>query len=504
MFDEPGIEVEFDYDVLAKAGPIRTVAPEQLHGKRVYVYRNLHNGLFSVWHQGRVLAHVPEIHLKDAEFRVRESGRQKVLREKKKNVHAFVVGTVDSTPSTSAATPVMYNPYMHPPDQPGSFVRAADKAPVARAPHAHLAIVSTPEGKQRAQMNIEEEQPVQKSETMKKREEIDPAPAPTPSKGPGAQWLGRPIVKPEHAADLEREAAINEFHLKMPRAQAEEHAHLGYQKRLREEAAAHHLAGMRGAHAAGDLESARKHAMMYELHSKALGHDHVGPAHPSVVALMESKPFKARFKPHHGDVFAVGEHAVKARNFDEKPLNAEGEDPSGKANAEAQHQPFSKALNTLYAACEALAKAEEKKDVKIELTHQNGQPRCQGLKSNGKQCDSYTGSYAGSSTCKEHCTRHCKQGHKEPAKKGEIVGKVGNPKGAEPQPPHKKGYHDIGIAQAKKWARDSGEPEHPKAPKYGDYFKDTKKGEMKGKVVPCRCDAYHHPHRAGGGKCGAK
>jgi len=520
MFDEPGIEVEFDYDALAKAGPVRTVSPEALHGKRVSVYRNLHNGLFSVWHQGRVLAHVPEIHLKDVQFRVRESGRQKVLREKRKNVHAFVIGTVDAQPSTTAQTPVTYNPYMHPPDQPGSFVRAHDKAPVATAPHAHLAIVSTPEGKQRAQMNIEDQPVAGEEMAMKKAEEIDPAPAPTPAKGASAQWFGRPIVKPEHAADLEREAALDEFHHKMPRAQAEEHAHLAYQKRLREEAAAHHLAGMRGAHAAGDLESARKHAMMYELHSKALGHDHVGPAHPSVVAMMESKPFKARFKAHHGDVFAVADHAAKERDFDEKPLNVEGEDPSGKANDEAKHHPLGKALVMLYDTLmkggysktpkflndeyKRHAEAGRHKDaaeVAMALHHFHSEALHGSHGNHNGDHDAYHDDKQKKwhDTAKEH---EAKAG----VAKGEIVGHIGNPKGAEPQPKHKTRTHDIGIGQARKWARDSGVPIHPNAPKYGDYFKDkdAKKAEMKAKVVPCRCDAYHHPHRAGGGRCGAK
>jgi hypothetical protein len=61
---------------------------------------------------GKVVAHVNEIHLKDVEFRVRENGRQKVLREGKKNVHAFVIGTVIEQPENNDFPfEVTYNPY---------------------------------------------------------------------------------------------------------------------------------------------------------------------------------------------------------------------------------------------------------------------------------------------------------------------------------------------------------------------------------------------------------
>jgi hypothetical protein len=41
---------------------------------------------------GRVKASAKQIWLKDAEFLVRESGRQRMLRENRKNIHAYVVG----------------------------------------------------------------------------------------------------------------------------------------------------------------------------------------------------------------------------------------------------------------------------------------------------------------------------------------------------------------------------------------------------------------------------
>ena len=63
----------------------------------VRVYRNLRNKkdkrpLYSVLYRGRVIKRVRRILLADVEFIVRESGRQRVLREQRKNVHAFVKG----------------------------------------------------------------------------------------------------------------------------------------------------------------------------------------------------------------------------------------------------------------------------------------------------------------------------------------------------------------------------------------------------------------------------
>jgi hypothetical protein len=46
-------------------------------------------------HNGRIVGYAEAVILTDVEFRVRESGRQRVLRERRKNVHAFVVGSCE-------------------------------------------------------------------------------------------------------------------------------------------------------------------------------------------------------------------------------------------------------------------------------------------------------------------------------------------------------------------------------------------------------------------------
>jgi hypothetical protein len=61
----------------------------------------------------RVIAHSPEVNLVNVEFRVSEAGRQRVLREKRKNVHAVCVGDwVDHR--VAVTSQAGYNPYKGP------------------------------------------------------------------------------------------------------------------------------------------------------------------------------------------------------------------------------------------------------------------------------------------------------------------------------------------------------------------------------------------------------
>lgn len=88
-------------------------------GMRVGVYGNRTVGTFSIVSigpqggRGRVIGYGRgPIYLDDAEFVVEESGRERVRREKKRYVHAYVVGTVssDTTPIGDAGA-AYYNPY---------------------------------------------------------------------------------------------------------------------------------------------------------------------------------------------------------------------------------------------------------------------------------------------------------------------------------------------------------------------------------------------------------
>ena len=81
---------------------------------KVQVYYNLHKKVFSIKDKKtqRVIRHAKSILLRDAKFIVREGGRQRVLKEKRKNVHAFVEGyPVNLTISKDNCQKVWYNPY---------------------------------------------------------------------------------------------------------------------------------------------------------------------------------------------------------------------------------------------------------------------------------------------------------------------------------------------------------------------------------------------------------
>ena len=68
-------------------------------GQRVKAYYNLHRGGYSVVaadgpDKGLVIAHAEELLLGDVTFAVSEAGRQRVIREKRKNVHAYAIGNL--------------------------------------------------------------------------------------------------------------------------------------------------------------------------------------------------------------------------------------------------------------------------------------------------------------------------------------------------------------------------------------------------------------------------
>ena len=65
------------------------------YGDKIEVYRNLHRDCFSVRHKGKVVGYLhdnEQLALTNVKFVVQPAGRAKVLRENKKNVHAFVRG----------------------------------------------------------------------------------------------------------------------------------------------------------------------------------------------------------------------------------------------------------------------------------------------------------------------------------------------------------------------------------------------------------------------------
>lgn len=100
----------------------------------VKVYFNSHKKLWSIKIKNKPVIHKKEIYLKNISFKVYEKGRMKVLKEKRKNVHAFVCGEVTSKFKADNMKKAYYNPY-----KTETFV--SGEIPVFTAQRAALKIV---------------------------------------------------------------------------------------------------------------------------------------------------------------------------------------------------------------------------------------------------------------------------------------------------------------------------------------------------------------------------
>lgn len=116
---------------------------------RVFVYFNLHRKCLSIKalegeYKGKVIGYADTVSLHTCKFKVSEAGRQRVIREKRKNVHAGVVGYLVSINPCgyfidaikNIGSPVKYNPYKY-----TSFVHAVNETPIHEA--RHVAIVAS-------------------------------------------------------------------------------------------------------------------------------------------------------------------------------------------------------------------------------------------------------------------------------------------------------------------------------------------------------------------------
>lgn len=118
-------------------------------GLKVRVYWNLHKKCWSLQHNGKVIEHADCVMLDDVEFVVRPGGREKVRKEKRKNVHAFAFGIVTAAwkakdhPESCRVVRkyfesgdgslVTYNPYVN-----ETFVDKETGEPVLHSKHAVL------------------------------------------------------------------------------------------------------------------------------------------------------------------------------------------------------------------------------------------------------------------------------------------------------------------------------------------------------------------------------
>lgn len=102
-------------------------------GQEVRVYRNLNNGKISLQtkqHKGWIVAgHITDCILKSVNFHVSESGRQRVIAQSTKNVHAWGQGTLIAQFDATVAAPISlaYNPYVN-----ATFVDQASQQSICR------------------------------------------------------------------------------------------------------------------------------------------------------------------------------------------------------------------------------------------------------------------------------------------------------------------------------------------------------------------------------------
>jgi hypothetical protein len=125
------------------------------------------------------------------------------------------------------------------------------------------------------------------------------------NKQPPKKWLDRyDVLDEDHHNDLEARAAVHEFRGKMPREEAESRAHSDYLRERAYDAAAHHLVGVRAAHAAGHMQAAQQHGMAYQAAMEAAGEDaHKPPPPPVLDRLKDTKLKVYTFKNHPADQF---------------------------------------------------------------------------------------------------------------------------------------------------------------------------------------------------------
>jgi len=121
---------------------------------KVEVYWNLHQARWSVRDQRtrKVVAHADRVLLADCHFKVSQAGRARVLRERRKNVHAFVSGTLVELNGSNldCDIAVTYDPYRLP-NSPAEFYvkgsgRSIDTTSLAYCLHRNIMVKNINQG----------------------------------------------------------------------------------------------------------------------------------------------------------------------------------------------------------------------------------------------------------------------------------------------------------------------------------------------------------------------
>lgn len=115
----------------------KVINPEQ----PVRVFKNWKLGCYNIMQSGKLLASARQVRLSGVEFRVRESGRKRMLDRGRRNVHAYAVGRLidyvhpedNRELGKLDGRGVFYNPYRF-----SSFVDRETRNPVIAADFAHF------------------------------------------------------------------------------------------------------------------------------------------------------------------------------------------------------------------------------------------------------------------------------------------------------------------------------------------------------------------------------
>ena len=107
-------------------------------GQQIQVYRNLRKTNFSIRDAKtrRVIAYGTDIILSNIKMCVQKSGRERVIREKWKNVHAFISGTLEEDNNVDLNQDwqvIYYNPFTT-----ETFVNKTTGEPIFHAKVAYL------------------------------------------------------------------------------------------------------------------------------------------------------------------------------------------------------------------------------------------------------------------------------------------------------------------------------------------------------------------------------
>jgi len=105
----------------------------------IRVYWNIHKQCWSIVSRGRVVGHADTLWLKNVMPRLSEAGRLRVIRDGRKNVHAYLEGELGAPQGKPACLgQITYNPWTHRTFQLDSgeyvgsaYVRLAKKMAVA-------------------------------------------------------------------------------------------------------------------------------------------------------------------------------------------------------------------------------------------------------------------------------------------------------------------------------------------------------------------------------------